>query len=311
MAPGADGAGSALVIGEALVDIVDDGSGSLVEAPGGSPLNVAVTMSRLGVATRLLSALGDDKRADQVAEHLAASGVQLLPGARRLPRTSTATARTDASGAASYDFDVSWDPPAAETSGHGIVHAGSLGLFLQPGEAVVHRALAAGAAGGAVVSLDPNVRPGLLGDHATALGRFEELLALAHVVKLSDEDAAWFYPGTDPRDVARRILDRGPALVTVTRGADGCLMTTRETTCALPSAATPVVDTIGAGDAFMGAMLRELLVRGLLPTLVDRGAPAAADLEAVGVAAARVAALTVGRRGADPPWRDEVDAARR
>lgn len=291
------------VIGESLIDIVR--AQNTVEAPGGSPLNVAVALSRLGVDTRLLTALGNDERADLVEKHLAASGVELVPGSRRLLRTSTATATLRPDGSAVYDFDVTWDPPALPSLEVEALHAGSIGLFLQPGAETVRDQLEA-AAGRTLISLDPNIRPSLLPNLAAVRSTFESLAGLATVVKLSDEDAEWLFPGAPIATVVQRLLDLGPALVAVTRGAAGCLLASTEAAVDVAASATTVVDTIGAGDSFMGALIRQVLVLDLSRDLIDGLSLWPEELAEIGRFAADVAAATVGRPGADPPWLHEL-----
>lgn len=288
------------MIGESLVDIVETRDGKVFEAPGGSPLNVAVTLGRLGIETHLLTALGDDERADGIEAHLTDSDVTLMDGVRRLSRTSTATATIQTDGSAHYEFAIAWDPPDSAAPLVGVVHAGSLGLFVEPGSSNVRRRLEAATAS-TLVTLDPNIRPSLLPGRAAVLTHYEELLALAHVVKLSDDDAAWLYPELSEREVSRRVLDRGPALVVITRGAHGCVLASRGAFVELPSAPADVVDTIGAGDSFMGALIQQFIRRGVAGDLVDRASLWPEELAAIGGVAADVAAITVGRRGADPP----------
>lgn len=299
--------GHALVIGEALVDIVRHANGDSFEAPGGSPLNVAVTLARLGVETSLLTALANDARTDSVVDHLVHSGVTLVDGARRLPRTSTATAVMRADGSARYEFDLAWDPTPCVGPPARVVHAGSLALFLQPGAALVRQRLEE-LSGSAMISLDPNIRPSLLPDLGVVRPMFEQLLPLAHVVKLSDEDAAWLYPGIAERDVVRRLLDAGPSLVAVTQGAHGCALASGGAEVSLAAVRTEVVDTIGAGDSFMGGLLWQILVSDLVDSLMAGQSLSSPDLAALGAAAADVAAVTVGRRGANPPWLSELES---
>jgi fructokinase len=296
-----------LVIGESLIDIVETRTGGVFEAPGGSPLNVAITLARLGVETHLLTAIGADDRADRIEEHLNASGVVLVRGAHSLPRTSTATARMREDGSADYEFDVAWSLPATQLPRVRVVHAGSLGLFVDPGAEVVRRHLES--AGPAVlVTLDPNIRPSLLPERVTVLNRFERLLPLAHVVKLSDEDAAWLYPDLDERQVIHHLLDAGPTLVAVTRGAAGCVLACREAVMEIPAAPVEVIDTIGAGDSFMGALIHQVLLHDLVPDLVSGQRLWPEELQAIGSAAAGIAAVTVSRPGADPPYLAELTA---
>lgn len=295
----------AVVIGEALVDVVETSPGERAEVVGGSPLNVAVTLARLGIDTVLVTALGDDRRADAIEEHLAASGVRTLSGRRRLPRTSTAAARLGPDGAAEYDFDVDWDIRDEPLPASSIVHAGSIGLFLQPGADAVRRHVER-ASGGALVSLDPNIRPAFLPDRAAAVRAFEGLVAVADVVKLSEEDAAWLYPGLDEEGVRDRLLGLGAGLVGITRGGAGCVLASNAAVVEAPAPPTTVVDTIGAGDSFMGGLLRHLLASGLAATMRSGGPLGRDELAGTADFALRVAAATVARRGANPPLLSEL-----
>jgi fructokinase len=297
--------GPALVIGEALVDIVRHPSGRTFEAPGGSPLNVAVTLARLGVDTSLLTALANDPRTEAIVDHLSHSGVTLVDGARRLPRTSTATALVQTDGSAEYEFDLTWDPTPQAGPPARVVHAGSLALFLEPGEALVRRRLEE-RSGSALISLDPNIRPSMLPDLRVVRRTFEKLLPHANVVKLSDEDLAWLYPDMAGRDAVRRLLDAGPALVALTQGARGCTLASDDAEVDLPAVPTEVGDTIGAGDSFMGGLLWQILASDLVDGLMHGQSLSPDDLTALGAAAAGVAAVTVSRKGANPPWLSEL-----
>lgn len=299
---------TALVIGEALIDIVrSPGATHAVEAPGGSPMNVAITLARLGVATAFATALGDDERGQRIREHLAASGVTEIRGSRPLARTSSAEATLREDGSASYRFDITWDPDLSGLPTADLVHAGSIGLLLEPGASAVGDALVEAAAR-SLVSLDPNIRPALLGSHASARTTIEDLAAHADVVKLSDEDAAWLYPGRDPQEVVSHVLSLGPSLAVVTLGAAGSLLASATDRVHVPAPETRVADTIGAGDSYMGALVHQLLERGGAARLRTGPALDGPALSAVGSFAAAVAAVTVSRRGANPPRLEELAA---
>lgn len=272
-----------------------------VEAPGGSPLNVAVGLARLGTPTMLLTHLGSDPHGRLIEEHLAASGVRLdsgsvVPGIT----TGTATARLDAAGSASYDLRVPWAPdlPDLGDTATGL-HVGSLGTVLTPGRDRT-LALAELAAGRRLfVSYDPNVRPGFLTQDAWAHTR--ALAALATLVKASDEDLRQLRPDCDPLTAAADLLRGRTRLVVVTFGGRGATALIAGTTVSVPSLDGPVVDTVGAGDSFMAALIAIALDHGLEDLDEQR-------LSAYLGAAHQVAAVTVSRRGADPPWRDELPA---
>jgi fructokinase len=291
-------AASVLVIGEALVDVVHRVDGSVAEHPGGSPANVALGLGRLGRSVDLLTDLGDDARGAVVREWLDLSGARLLPtaGGRH---TSTATARLREDGSAAYDFDLSWEPSGdVEPAAYDVVHTGSIAAVLEPGAGTV-RDLLERARSTATITYDPNARPAIMGDRAESARRIEALVALADVVKVSDEDLAWLYPGADPGAVIEEWRQRGPAVVAVTLGAEGVLAVGAAGRVEVPAVPTAVVDTVGAGDTFMAALVDGLLELGL-------DAVAGDHLEPVLARAARAAAINVSRPGASPPTAAEL-----
>ena len=282
---------SALIIGEALVDVVRREDGPPQAHPGGSPLNVAVGLARLGIPTTLHSAFGDDAHGVAIAEHVRESGVEVTATTVGREPTSIAEAAIGRDGAATYDFRIAWDPAAVDTAGFDLVHTGSIGAALEPGATVVERALAAAPG---LVSFDPNVRPALMPEREVARERVERIVALSDIVKASDEDLAWLYPDTPTDEVLARWLERGPRLVVVTRGKDGADAVTEGGPLHVAVPSTTVVDTIGAGDSFMAGLLAHVLENGF------------EDVSQSLHFAARCAAVTVSRAGANPPWRREV-----
>lgn len=298
-----------LVVGESLVDVVQRSDGSVREHPGGSPANVAVGLARLGLETQLATTVGTDDHGALVRMHLADAGVQLLPGLKPPERTATAIATIDDSGSATYTFDLAWDPGSIRpTVLPDAIHTGSIATFLEPGADAVEDVLR-GHAHTSVVTLDPNLRPALVPDHAAALERIEALVRLSDVVKVSDEDLAFLYPDEDPGDVAHRWLHDGPACVALTLGPDGSRLHTHRGAITLPTTARSVADTVGAGDSYMSGLIAALDAEAALGpdgrSLLDE-----ADLpfwRRVGGVATRSAAVTVGRAGAQPPWADEID----
>ncbi|MCF3139491.1 carbohydrate kinase [Paenarthrobacter sp. AR 02] len=287
-----------VVVGEALVDIVV-APGGTEEHPGGSPANVAYGLGRLGVRTALMTSIGDDHHGAAIQRHLASAGVELLVGPGKRDRTATATATLASDGSAHYDFDITWDLPAtAPMTLPKVLHTGSIATFLAPGAAAV-RTLLEQSHQRCVVTYDPNIRPALLGSQAEAKGIFEDLIPFTEVVKLSDEDARWLYPGLALEDIAQRILHLGAGLAVVTKGSDGSLLSTPGGQVLVPSVKSVVVDTIGAGDSYMAALIYGLLARkaeGLGPEALD----------SLGRLATKAAAITVRRAGANPPTSDEL-----
>lgn len=300
-----------LVVGEALVDIVHRDDGSPEEYPGGSPMNVAVALARLGRTTRLLTRIGDDTRGATVRTFLDRSGVRLVPGSVVPGPTSTATATLDAAGVASYEFAIDWALPEQVGVGPAkALHTGSIAAFLPPGGDAVAR-LVEESVGRVTISYDPNARPPLMGDPDRARKHVERLVTASDLVKVSEEDLTWLAPGAEPLDVAAAWLDLGPAAVIVTQGGKGSTGLARAGRVDVPAPDIRLVDTVGAGDSFMAGLLDHLAGAGLL------GAGARRDLRAIGTDvveamlrhAARASAITCSRAGANPPTRAELEAA--
>ena len=300
-----------LVVGEALVDVVPDVGGGTRDLPGGSPANVAITLGRLGHSVRLATLLGDDERGRAVRAWLEASGVEVDAAEPATGRTSSAAVTLDADGAATYDFDLSWDLARVEARDSGVLHVGSIATVLEPGAAVV-RELVATLREDHVVSFDPNARPAITPDVDVARARVEELVALSDVVKVSDEDLAWYHPDEDPVSVLERWAVAGPGVVVVTRGGEGATVV-RHDGRRLHAAGVrvAVADTVGAGDTFSGVLLDALAALGVhgpegsqrLRELSDEEVTVAVRTACAG------ASVTVSRPGADPPNRDELAAA--
>lgn len=296
---------TALVIGEALTDIVHEEDGTVRSRPGGSPANVAVGLARLGVPAELLTRLGIDVNGDALREHLEQSGVRLREAGTEPPeRTSTAEAQIGPDGAATYRFDIEWDPGEIRLDPVRLVHTGSLATAIEPGAAAVEAALSA-AHPGTLLSFDPNVRPSLGLPVAGIRSRVERIAGLAHVVKMSDEDLEWLYPAERVVDVADRMHASGVALFVVTRGALGCTLSTAHWTAEIPAIPVTVADTIGAGDAFMSGLLFAILSADADLQLRHGAVPQRAA-EAWAETALRSAAITVGRLGAQPPFLEEL-----
>ncbi|MGW6285716.1 carbohydrate kinase family protein [Streptomyces sp. NPDC055107] len=299
-----------LVVGECVADIVRLPDEAPRVHPGGSPANVAYGLARLGHRAVLLTQLGPDGNGRLIREHLASGGVDVRTDGSTAP-TPSAAVTLDGAGQASYAFDVSWTlAPVAVEPAPAHVHTGSIGAVAEPGSATVLDLVRAARAT-ATVSYDPNVRPALMGDHAAAVRRVEECVGLSDLVKASDEDLEWLYPGEEPERVAARWLERGPAVVLVTRGGAGALAVLPGGRITVGAPPVDVVDTVGAGDAFMSGTLHALAAHGLLGPggrdrlhAVDRDV--VADVLRHAVASA---AVTVSRAGANPPGADELREA--
>jgi len=287
------------VIGEALVDVIRG-----VPHPGGSPVNVAVGLARLGMDVTMATRIGRDDHGRLIDEHVTDSGVALMAGSVVDERTSAAVVLLDDDGVAQYDFDVVWDLPPVDLAGFDLVHVGSIGAYLEPGASVVNDALDA-VDRRTLVSFDPNIRPALIGPRAEAIVQTERLAAASHVVKLSDEDAAWLYPDESLEDVLRRFQALGVRLAIATRGPEGCLALADTIVLEVPARRVVVADTVGAGDAFMSGLLAAIAVDGGAAAVAGGEAPALGWAHVLQVAL-ESAAITVSRPGANPPWSTEL-----
>ncbi|GFG74817.1 carbohydrate kinase family protein [Mycobacterium botniense] len=298
-----------LVIGEALIDIVER-DGQVHEYVGGSPLNVAVGLARLGRDVDFLTHIGDDTAGQRITEYINSSGAQLVPGSISAGRTSTARVTVREDGSADYVFDVHWQlsgtpavtPPL-------VVHTGSIAAVREPGcPAVV--ALIDTYRVSATVTFDPNVRPGLV-DPDRARQRIRHLVERSDVVKASAEDLRWIDPNRPPERIAQTWLTLGASIVAVTRGEQGAMAVCAAGATRVAARPVRVVDTIGAGDAFMAGLIDALWRLGLL------GAGRRGELRRIPLdtltaaleAASLTSALTVARAGADLPDRAALAAA--
>lgn len=298
------------VVGEALIDIVIPASGPSSEHIGGSPANVAIGLARLDHLTQLVTHIGTDARGRRISEALAGEGVALVGGSQTAARTPTATAHVDAAGIATYEFDVDWelDPATLNLAAGGHFHTGSIAATLPPGAAGVAAAMAA-ARSHSTISYDPNVRPSLMSSPDDVRPVIERLVGLSDVVKASEEDLCWLYPGKPLPQVLADWAVLGPAMVAMTRGGEDALILVGGELHDRRPLPSVVVDTVGAGDSFMAGLISGLLDGGFLggPQARERLRFAHFDHLAAAVdRALACAAITVSRAGANPPTRAEL-----
>ncbi len=300
----------ALVVGEALVDVVHRSDGSETEFPGGSAANCAVAVRRLGRPVWFSTCFTGDRLGTMLREHLAAAEVQLASDPAAIDHTSSAVATIGADGAASYVFDIDWqlnplDLPADVVPV--VLHTSSLAAVLSPGADDVLD-LVRSVREVATVSYDVNARPAVTGVGPEVVARVEQVVAESDVVKASDEDLEALYPDRSLDESAAALLELGPAVVVVTRGGEGASWVSRGGEGRVTSVPVAVADTIGAGDTFGAALIDALWERGLLgagrrSALTSLSSQ---DWGEVLAYAARAAAVTVSRPGADPPYRHEL-----
>lgn len=299
-----------LVLGESVVDCVERGDGTVTTHPGGSAANVAVGLARLGRTVDFLTQLGADSHGVLMRAHLEEAGVRVRTSGGGDVRTPSARAVLDESGAAQYELDVDWrlEVSAARVD-RAHLHLGSFAAFLGAAPTAVDDTLRQ-ACVASTTSFDPNIRPALLPPSPLVRERLETLLTWIDVVKASDEDIAWLYPGRDPIDAISHWLDLGPSLAVVTMGSEGSIAATSVGPVRVPPEPVEVVDTVGAGDSYMSALLDGLAGADLIGA-GRRDALVRAPVEAVRVVlvrAARAAAITVMRTGASPPSSEDLQA---
>lgn len=303
-----------VICGEALFDVFAELGGPpfRMEARiGGSPFNVAVGMARLGARAALFTGLADDMFGRALRAALEAEGVETGFLRRSGRKTTLALAMIGAEGGADYAFygedgAERWisteDLPDLPDEAVGL-HFGSYTMVTEPVGAA-HLALARRESARRIVSYDPNVRPTVERDMALWRRAAGAMAEAADLVKLSDEDAVRLWPGAAPGDVLDGFLKAGAKLAILTRGAEGALARGAFGELLVPSAPSAVVDTVGAGDTFQAALLAEILRRGLgKAALATLDAGTAGEMLAF---AARAAAATCARRGADLPRRAEI-----
>jgi fructokinase len=305
-----------VVAGEALVDLVDDGSGRRA-VPGGGPFNTAIALGRLGVPVAFVGAISVDDDGIALARLLEDAGVDTSLVHRTELPTPRAAVNHERDGSNSYTFSLAATAftdlspatlPTLPEHAWGL-HVGTLALAIDP-PAGAYEALLDREHGRRQIVLDPNVRPSIFGAPDAYRHRFEQLVCLADIVKLSEDDAAWIYPGLPVADVLTRLLAFGPRLVAVTRGERGAIARSSLAAVCVPGLAVQVVDTVGAGDSFGAALIAALVDERALGPAAKNELDETVLARAVEYAVV-ASALTCTRTGAAPPTRDELDARMR
>ncbi|MCP3800151.1 carbohydrate kinase [Allokutzneria sp. A3M-2-11 16] len=309
-----------VVGGEALVDLVPSPSGesaveglpALLPRLGGGPYNVAVALGRLGSRVSFLSRVSTDFFGDALVGRLEQSTVDTGLLQRGAEPTTLAVVGLAEDGSARYSFHVEGtadrlvaDPgPLPEEVR--AVSFGTLGMVLEPGASAYEAVLRRESGRGRFTVLDPNIRAALITDPAGYRERFLGWLPHVGLLKLSVEDAAWLADAEDPWPALREWAGKGPAGVVVTLGGDGlAILTSGGGLVRVPGQRVEVVDTIGAGDTVHAAILHWLDTAGALSAESARELPDESWREALEFAA-RAAAITCSRAGAEPPWADEL-----
>lgn len=295
-----------LCCGEALIDMLPrqstDGEDCFAPLAGGSVMNTAVALGRLGADVQFFSGLSTDIFGEVLKAHLEASKVDVSPVCLSDRPTTLAFVKL-VDGHASYAF---YDEG---TAGRMLSEAdlpdvkaealffGGISLVVEPC-ATTYEALMLREAASKVTMIDPNVRPSFIKDEAAYRERMHRMMAAADVIKTSDEDLDWLIGSTD----AASLLSDATKVVLLTRGSEGVTVLTEEGSTDVPAETVAVVDTVGAGDTFNAGFLAGLSQQGCLA----KEKILSADLAAATALGAKAAAITVSRAGANPPWANEL-----
>lgn len=306
-----------LCCGEALIDMIPtptkDGGVGFVPHPGGAVFNTAIALGRLGVQTGMLTGLSKDMFGHQLIDALKASHVDTRHVIKSERPTTLAFVHLQ-DGHATYSFfdensagrmlitDDLPDLPDEVSS----LYFGGISLAAEPG-ANTYAALLEKEGKGRAVMIDPNIRPQFISDIDAYRTRLDRMMALADIVKVSDEDLNWMVPSPlSLREKVRTVLEAGPNAVILTRGGEGATgFLTDGTEVTAPAARVDIVDTVGAGDTFNAGVLAKLYELGALQKAKLKTLSADVIFQAL-THGARVAAVTVSRAGANPPWAEEI-----
>jgi fructokinase len=293
------------VAGEALIDLVINATGLVTAVPGGAPFNVARIVARLGGDCQFVGKLSDDGFGEQLRAALEQDGVRIAVAGPTPAPTTLAIARLDALGAAEYKFYLertsaagltAADVPAEILHGCNAIALGGLGLLIEPTASSL-TALIRHRPSGATILLDPNCRPGAITDLLGYREMIDTVLRQADIVKMSTDDLRLLRPDQPSLVAARTLLELGPAAVLVTDGPSAATVLTESSERSIPVPVVEVVDTIGAGDAFVAGFLTWWTAHAL--NQHDAADPDA--LLGAATAAVEVAAADCTVRGANLP----------
>lgn len=304
-----------LCCGEALIDMLprETAQGEQAFAPyaGGAVFNTAIALGRLAAKPGFFSGLSTDLFGQLLEEKLAEAGASSDLAVRSGSPTTLAFVRL-VDGQATYTFYdensalrimTEADLPALPSDVDALFFGG-ISLVGEPcGSA--YQALMAREAAAQVTMIDPNIRPSFIADRAAYTARIEAMMAMADVVKLSDEDLHWLEGDGDLDALAQSLIARGTKIVLITEGAKGATAHTAQHKVFVPSQKVAVVDTVGAGDTFNAGVLCALQQAGALDKATLANAPEALLRDALSMGS-RTAAVTVSRAGANPPWASEL-----
>jgi fructokinase len=295
------------VTGEVLIDLIPNGS-ERKPIVGGGPANTAKALSKIRIDTQFIDGISSDDYGQMAKDELVASGVKLDYVKYSDKPTCLAIVSLSDSGSASYDFvientatfDFTPDSlPNPQTERPTLLHIGTLATVIEPGASVLFE-WTQSVAKVAPIVFDPNIRPAVIDDQEQYLKQVERWVSISSAVKVSDEDIKWLYPSLEIEQVVDNWLAKGPSLIVVTYGDKGLAGYRVGEKVIVDAVKVLVADTVGAGDT-VGAILVEAIVKDGLKTL------SGVRLEMMLKRAAKAAAITVSRSGANPPTLKEID----
>jgi len=299
--------GQVWVAGEVLIDLIPMGT-DRKPIVGGGPANTAKVLSKLGIGTQFIEGISSDVYGQMAKNDLKTAGVKLDYVKYSDKPTCLAVVSLSESGSATYEFVIEntatfafthdW-LPNPQTDRPLLLHIGTLAAVIEPGASVLFE-WAQSVAKFAPIVFDPNVRSAVISDRAQYVAQVERWVSISSAIKVSDEDIKWLYPSLDIEQVVNNWLTKGPSLVVVTYGAKGLTGHRKNERVSVDAVKAVVADTVGAGDT-IGAILVEAIVKDGLDSL------AGARLETMLKRAAKAAAITVSRVGANPPTFQELE----
>ena len=295
------------VTGEVLIDLIPDGS-ERKPIVGGGPANTAKALSNLGIDTQFIDGVSTDEYGQMAKGELVSAGVKLDYVKYSDKPTCLAIISLSDSGSASYEFvientatfDFTFDwLPKPQTGRPSILHIGTLATIIEPGASDLFD-WAQSVAKVAPIVFDPNIRPAVISDRMQYVTQVERWIAISSAVKVSDDDLKWLYPSDEIKEVVNDWLTKGPSLIVVTYGDKGLNGYRKGKVVSVEAVKVKVADTVGAGDT-VGAVLVEAIIKDGLASLTG------SRLETMLKRAAKAAAITVSRVGANPPRSEELE----
>ena len=294
------------VAGEVLIDLIPN-SNTSQPIVGGGPANTAKALARVGVDTQFIDGISTDDYGLMIKDELLTSGIKLDYVKYSDKPTCLAKVSLDKKGSASYefviegtatfDFSQRWLPNPAQLK-PSLLYTGTLATIIEPGASELFT-WAQSVAKSAPIVFDPNIRAAVMDDRKIYLSQVERWVAISSAVKVSQEDLSWLYPSLEIDQIVDNWLTLGALLVVVTFGDQGLAAYRSSEKIKVDAIKVKVVDSVGAGDT-VGAILVEAIVKDGLASLSGR------PLEMMLKRAAKAAAITVSRAGANPPTSEEI-----